>query len=714
MARAVKAVALLELIQEREKTSTDLIARCLYEHVGQGSLLPALQASLDALVGEGLLGYSEKTGYKIESSAGQEWQRERDGYVPDAEKLSESIAGALAELVREADEPALDTLSLPWLALFSDDLRSRDVRILDERKHTVITVDFQLLKGQRAEQWVPRSDTQAYRDRIVWVVGEVDSVRHAARKLARSARMIDLYDKRQSSLSDDKQRLLIDERNRRESAREELKEAVAAAFMDGRLYFRGREASPRDAGASFRAALGAFGNRVAAELYPHPATFSVTEKDILYLIENAELAAPPPVLGQEKLGILAMDAGRFEVTCNGRIPNDLLGYVREHGGITGSTLLAHFGGPPHGVPPDVLRAAVVGLLRGGKLRVELSGIGEITSVRDEGARELLKDGGLRKAKLTENTVESLGPRDRNAICALFRDLLGKDLARDNEAIADAVAEKFTVVRERLTALGERFRRLPMGTEYPEALTKLERALETCRRDRRVEPTALAVKRSLPALRDGLTLLRRMETDLTDAAIAVLRDAEAVRDHVWPGLAAVGASEAASEAARAIVAHLETERPWEEANELSARLEGVREEYRAKRRAVLEGHAAAVDEAIDRLKRRSGFERLGPDERHAVLRHLREGAAASTDERATQPPLEVLEALLAARRESAEAKAAAELDALLEGLGERPVVEVALTLGGREIGSEAELERVIEEIRRRILHEIAAGHRVRVR
>ncbi|AUX22426.1 hypothetical protein SOCEGT47_029290 [Sorangium cellulosum] len=714
MARVVKAVALLELVQDHQKTSAELVARCLYEVLGQGNLLPEVQKALDVLVGEGLLGYSEKTGYKIESSAGQEWQRERDGYAPSAEQLSEKIARALEQLLGGVDKPTLQGTSIPWLALFSDSVRAKDVHIKDERKHTVVTVDFQFTKGAGAEQWVPRSDTQAYRDRIVWVVGSVDAVQHAARKLVRSERMIELNSHRQGTPGDERHRLLMDERTRLEAAQRELAEAVKGAFMAGQLYFRGRERSPRDVGATFSAALAAFAGQIVSELYPHPMMLSVSEKEILYLIENAELTAPPPVLGQERLGLLSLDAGRYEVTCTGRVPTDILAYVREHGGITGSTLLAHFGAPPHGVAPDVVRAAVVGLLRGRKVRIEIAGIGEITSPRDEGARELLKEAGLRKAKLTENTVEALTPRDRNAICALFRDLLGKDVARDNDAIADAVAERFARVRERLTELGERFRRLPKDTAYPATLTRLEGALEACRRDRRVEPTVLAVKRSLNVLRDGLTLLRRMETDLTDGAIDVLRQAEDALNHTWPGLAALSPSEDARAAAGAVEAHLRAERPWEDTAELQPRVELLRGEYRARRRALLDAHAREVDLAVERLKRRSGFERLDPDQRHQVLRHLREGAAPNTDERAVAPALEVLEGLLAARREAAEARALAQLDTLLEGLGATPVVEVALDLGGREIDSAAALDRLLDEIRRRVLHELDARHRVRLR
>jgi tetratricopeptide (TPR) repeat protein len=714
MRRVVKAVAMLVLVQdERKKTSAELIARCLYETLGQGNQQPEVQRALDALVGEGLLGYSEQTGYKIESSAGQQWQRERDGYVPGPEQISSQVQEALGWLFADVERPALEGFSLPWLAFFSDTFGARDVRIKDERKHTVVTVDFQFTKSEGADHWIPRSGSSPYSDRIIWVAGDLDGPRDAARKVVRSHRMLERYASRPTPLPEE-QRLLTEERNRYDNAKKELAESVKAAFMAGELYFRERGSTPRELGSSFFTALVALGNRVVSELYPSPAMFSISEKDILYLIENTELAAPPPVLGEERLGILRLDAGRYEVACSGRVPTDVLAYVREYPGVTGSTLLAHFGGPPHGTAPDVLRATLVGLLRGGRIRVELPGVGELTSVRDEGARELLKDSGLRKAKLFENTQETLSPRERNAICALFKEMFGADVARDNDAIADAVISRFAGARERLTEVSERFRRLPKQVKYPDALAQLEKALESCRRSRQVEPAVKNVKRSLSALRDGLTLLRRMETDLHEGAIEVLRQAEDVLLAHVPALMAVAPTEEARAAAAAIQAHLDTERPWEDTADLVPQVELVRDAYRARRRAILDSHATRLDQAIERIKRRDGFERLDPDQHHQVLRHLREGAEADTTDQALAPPLVALESLLEKRLSAGEAKALAHLDTFLEALGDSPTVEVALELGGREIRDENDLERLIDELRKRILHELSAHHRVRLR
>jgi hypothetical protein len=98
----------------------------------------------------------------------------------------------------------------------------------------------------------------------------------------------------------------------------------------------------------------------------------------------------------------------------------------------------------------------------------------------------------------------------------------------------------------------------------------------------------------------------------------------------------------------------------------------------------------------------------------VLKHLREGAPIPTNAEDLAPPLRVLDDLFAARLESAEHKAQAQLDELLERLGESPTVEVELELRGRMLRNQAELDRLVEDIRARIVPELEAKHRVRLK
>lgn len=88
------------------------MARCLYTHLGDPSMQDAVQRALDALVGESLLSVSEKSGYKIQSTAGQEWQSERDDYVPSPERMHERIREALRWLVDDVDMPKQEALEI--------------------------------------------------------------------------------------------------------------------------------------------------------------------------------------------------------------------------------------------------------------------------------------------------------------------------------------------------------------------------------------------------------------------------------------------------------------------------------------------------------------------------------------------------------------------------------------------------------------------------
>jgi hypothetical protein len=711
--KVVKAVAMLQHVQDDQKdTSAELITKCLYEKLGQGNQLPAVQAALDVLVGESLLAYSEKGGYKVQSTAGQDWQKERDGYAPGPEQRSAKILEALELLMGDVDRPKLGEVGISWRAFYSDGYGMKDARVKDERKHTVVTADFQLTKKGSGEHYIPLSAGSSS-DRIVWVVGDVDGPMSAATQLIRSERMVERFGNRQSSLGDEQAHLLIDERNRADQTRQHLIEAVKAAFMGGQLYFQGRQRSPSDLGPTFAQALVAYANSIVPLLYPHPVNFSVSEKDLLYLIDNADLAAPPAVFGQERLGLLTLDAGRYEVTCHGRVPADVLDYVGKNKGVTGSTLLAHFGGPPFGVPPDVLRACIVGLLRGGKVRIQMQGGPELTSVRDEGVRELLKDTGLRKAELFPNTKEVLEPRDRTAICKFFKDELGAEIARENEAIADAVVKHFKGARERLTLVEEQFRKLPPGVRYPNALGRLAAALESCRSSRQIEPVAKAVKQNLTALQDGMTLLRRVERDLTGETAANLRLALDTQSFLWPELEPHAPPEA-KQALQAIDQHLRGERPWEDLADLAAAVETVRSAYRQLRQGVLVAHDTKVDMAIERLKRRDGFERLNPDQRHQVITHLRDGAPLATKPDDLIPPFRLLDDIFALRLQQAEHKAQAQLDEILQTLGEAPTVEVDLEIRSRLVRSENDLDRLLGEIRDRIARELSSGHRVRIK
>lgn len=719
--KVLKAVSLLELIpDERVKKDADLVARALYERLGQGSRKDAIQTLLDALRASGHVDYSEKSGYKIQSSAGQEWQKERDAYAVGPERIGGKILEALSFAMPDVEKVNREGLAIPWQAWFSNSIGIADAQVKAERSATRIEIDFRYLsqRSTKKEDWVAQCDTGTLKSRLLWVTAESDAAREAAQKLIRAERMIERYEGSEASLTADKRRFLTEERNNQEDAQRALKKIVERAFLEGTLYFRGKDYEAREHGTSLSTVLADVGDRAAKLLYPNPVTFRVTEGDLKFLVDSKDLAAPPPVFGEAKLGILIQDSGRYEAACTGAVPSEIMGVIREQAGITGSSLLALFGGPPHGFTSDLVRACLIGLMRGHKLRVRIPGIGELTSVRDEGARELFKDNTLRKSEFFPNNKETVTARDKNAICKLFLEQFGKDIARDNDAIADAVGVHFSATREQLSEVQHLLARLP-NKPQPKQLDRLEKALEDCRRSRQVDPILEALKRSLTALGDGLVELRRLCTDLTEEVVGQVVRAHDFESIFLPQLELEmkeGRLEAAAARSAAAILRegLRSDRPWEAITSMADAVGELKALYVKRRTEVLAAHQARIEEASKNLKLRDGFDTLSQDNQHEVLQHIREGAAFDTKADSPAPSLRDLEVQSPARVQAAVEKALAQLDEFRESKGERPTVTVPLRVSGREIDSEQALERFLNELRGQLLKELQAGHRVRLK
>src|SRR5690606_31207865 len=93
--RVARAVALLELIQDKLPTDVQLVAQCLYDRIDLGKHDDQVRDALEELRRENLLGYSEKLGYKIQSSAGEEWERERREFGVSQDEIATYVQDAL-------------------------------------------------------------------------------------------------------------------------------------------------------------------------------------------------------------------------------------------------------------------------------------------------------------------------------------------------------------------------------------------------------------------------------------------------------------------------------------------------------------------------------------------------------------------------------------------------------------------------------------------
>lgn len=713
--RAARAVALLELIQEQEPTTPDLVARCLYRRLGEGNQVQAVAQALERLRAANLVAYSEKHGFKIQSSAGQEWERERDDIGVTAEQVSEVVKGKLKVLLATPERPRHKGCSFPWAAFFSDGRHFSDERVQTTNDNAAVTVDFRFLRSRddrAAATWIQRSDQEQLRDRLLWVVGEPGQTEGLAREFARSEHMVKRYGGRRESLTKEKARLLLEEEARFEELEKKVLTAVGDAFLEGRLFFRGQPLEPRTLGSAFAGVLVAAAQRILPALYPYFTEIAVTPTELGQLLEK-QLAGPSNKFMESGLGILSLDAGKYVATCSGTEPSRILQFIEASKGTSGAAVISHFGGPPNGYPVDVVRACLAGLLRAGKIRIRPDGQPEITSVNDPGTRDLFRlDRDLRNADIFPAREGEITARDKVAIRNFFKNHLDLDLQPDNDAFADAVYQQFPARRERLREVEALYDRLPGRPPLPAALQKLAKALEDCRRSRQVEETVIAVKKSLAALSDGLEQLAILRSELTEDSIHAVAAAAAIRDVQLTQLRQAESLAGLEPAAERLIAQLEAERPWRSIAGVAAEVAQLQERYVEVRRSLLNRQNKDAEGARSLVKARTGFEKLAADQAHGVLRPIAEALFDTTAE-AVAPALSDMHARFPQRLAAGEEVANERLDELLSKLEQGQVVKVEVGLRGREIKSRDELKRVLDELEERIGPQLDKGARIRL-
>ena len=221
-----------------------------------------------------------------------------------------------------------------------------------------------------------------------------------------------------------------------------------------------------------------------------------------------------------------------------------------------------------------------------------------------------------------------------------------------------------------------------------------------------------MKRHLDDLGDGMEQLGIYHSELTAESIKAVEDACRVRDAELSQLRAAEALSGLEADDAAVTTHLADDRPWREIRPLEEPLARIRERYVEERRALINRQHAAMETVRARIKTRPGFEKLGADASHRVLRPIAEAMVDTTAD-AVAPTLTELRDRFAARIASAEETANDRLDEELNQKPESQVVKVELHLRGREVASRDQLGALLHEIEERVGPQLDQGKRVRI-
>ena len=720
--RVAKAVALLELIQETVPTSPRLIAQCLCEQLDCHNTQPAVTEVLDDLRRRNLVSYTEKHGYKIQSSAGEEWDRERRDIGVGADSVIDAVREALKYLVDTTDKPKLENRPFPWAARFSDGRRVSEVAFVEPRDESAIVADFRLLPSGDCLQsgWIRRSADEALKERIVWVAVDGDALRDGAKELLRSKAMVRRYQHNREALSPTKRVFLQQEENRIEESLEKgLRDDVAKAWLEGIIYFNGRVLQPADLGTSFPGVLHGAATQIVKSLFPFFRATQVQPQELSQLL-LATLSGPSPKFMAGDLDILEVDMGQIVPSCRGEVPQKILAFIRDEQGISGGDLLGKFARPPYGYTGGVVKACVAGHLRGSRVRIQPETGPTITAVRDAGVQDLFdKERAFRFATILPAGDDDIGPQTRARIAKFFSERLCHPVEREDGAFADAVGALFPQVAQRLRSVSSRLSRLPSlhgDRAEPQPLRKLQDALERCLRQvRETETTVRALKKYLDVLADGVQILELYDAELTEEAIACVQNAHRALTNQHAQLRAFGLDASNVEAsATRIGDHLAGDRPsWRDMASLDGDAAEIRSAYQAERVSLLEKQAGLVEGSRAAIKQRDGFATLSSEKSNRVLKPFA-AVIPDTSADAIAPSLTELRMSFEVRLPRAIEEANDTLDELRSEGAASIVRPVELPGRNREIATEADVEDYVNEVRKLLLEHVRRGERVRIR
>jgi len=709
--RAVKAIALLELNYEREPVREELIASCLYAHLGDPNPLTGLKPALEKLTGLNVIGYSEKEGYKLQSSAGQEWQSERSALSVGPDERNKLVREKLVELMKAPERPKLNSVPFAWAAFMSDGRAIADQRLSGGGDDAAVTMDFRLpLRGRSTDDWAAISADKSLENRILWVAADPDE--EVLKELGRSRQMLAKYQPRRGSIGGEKKKLLFMEEDRKETLETQAAKQVEAAFLAGRICFRGRLEDARTLGGTFNAVMTAAATARLPQLYAHHIAIAFTERELEQLLQG-QLSGVSPKFLDPGLGLLTQEGSRYAPTCHGAVPKLIEEYVERNDGTSGAVLLQDFARPPYGFPTDVVRACVLGLLRARRVSLTAEDGTKLSSPVDPGARELFQSvARFKRSTISRVTSTAITQRDLTAMGRFFSERLNDEVEREPEALADAVFKHFPALRERLRIVELRFARLPGRPDLDPRLQRLATALEQCRAHRKVDETVRSLKTHLPVLIEGVPLMQSLHSDLGDEQLNGVLAAASVRDFQAAQLEREGATANVTVELEQLKQQLQSPQPWRDIASLAGALQRIEAEYSTRRSEVLNLQEVMSEHAKDQLRRREGFVRLTEEEAHRVLRPIT-AALRSTTPEAVAPSLHELRVDFEAALRRAVDDASALLDELLAAKDDKPVVRVELNLRNREVATRAELDTVLDEVRTRVGEQLDKGHKVRL-
>lgn len=612
-----KAICLLQYVKSFKRTAEN-IAATLHPGVAADSLLASVRDALTQLEAAHFVRNGED-GYRIPSPAEDDWERVRNGASPKPGDSHRIIQEVIESLWQPQPTHMLEAVKSFKAGLA---IRGRTVQEGDITFQVHVADDGpeleELSKDLRARSQAEKSD-------VFWAIALDGAIDASVVELYRSRSVIAA--KERDARTQAENALVAEERRRRDGYQAELRRQLAAACLNGSVFFRGNERSPSEGSGDVAKAAASILATVAPEIFERFNEAAVriadAKKGTDALLAAANLRGLPAVFAT--LGLLREEKGNpVFVTAHGPLA-EVLRRIAERSDYgqtaNGKWLETEFEKEPFGWDFEVVRLLSLSLLRSGSITATSRGVTVESATSPEAVEIFSNNASFRgatfvPAKVVDfTTVMEASQAFKTTFGTDVKELNAGSLAAQLRGEVDKAKDN---VSAQLVVLGSN--NLPGGAALESGLEPMRAIL------RGSDENALTTfNASHTSIKESVKRAAELEEALTAPHLADITRAQTARRETWPALQREADAGATVEAAAADLEDLlarETFFREFPAIEQAARV--ITDEYTKRHNAALAARIAAYEGALDTLHGTPGWVDLSEETQAAIAEPLERG------------------------------------------------------------------------------------------
>jgi len=616
--KVIRTVVLLGFVKDLPRTTKN-IAALLYPALNAPSALPDVERAVGKLVDAQHIREAED-GYSVLTTHEKTWQQQKQGIEVKPRHRNELVEQLLENVF---GEPAFQGYRY-GSRHFSVNAVIRGVGA----GKGGITLEVRRAESpDKLDEAVDATRIDSRKTEFVylvyWVFPLNETLDAMVAELVRSNEVVRRYEqlRAQNKINAEESSTLDEEKRQAGTLEARLRAKLTEALLAGQLLFQGTSRDVSSLASSAPEALRKFLDDVVPKLYPNLRHGAVAPKpnDVDDILKAANLDALPEVYSAGRLELFLRSDGRVQFNFDAPVARDIQGYLKDRVDYgekpTGRQLEDYFSSPPYGWEPDVLRAALAGLYRGGQIRITTKGRTYDDYTERESWSALSKIPDFRAATFAPQVSVDIADvvKAREAYVRLTGNEVDVDQQKISRALGELVSEELAQMPELIAEA--RARQLPVVDQldtYHQELVAIQRE--------DVQKRIALLAQEGAALKSRRDEVHRLRDAMSEGNLKTVSQARAVLASVWPTLKSAGASECAGDA-DSLQTLLATPEVFEKLKDVKHLAESIQRAFDDLFAGAHERRNKEYSAALENLEGEELFPQLSPEDRDAVLRPI---------------------------------------------------------------------------------------------